>query len=81
MDDDITSNRPLVTSSLWGPTCDSIDLVMSKVKLPIGLEIGDWIGFEKMGAYTICAASSFNGFDRTKVVYTVGEEFVIDSLV
>jgi ornithine decarboxylase len=72
---------PLVTSSLWGPTCDSIDCVMAQVKLPAGLEVGDWLGFRKMGAYTICAASSFNGFDRTKVVYTVGEEFAVDSLV
>lgn len=70
----------LVTSSLWGPTCDSIDCVMSLVKLPIDLEVGDWLGFGKMGAYTICAASSFNGFDRTKVVYTIGEEFCVDSL-
>lgn len=73
---------PLVTSSLWGPTCDSIDCVMARVKLPGGLQVGDWLGFRKMGAYTICAASSFNGFDRTKVVYTVGEELVaIESLL
>jgi ornithine decarboxylase len=54
---------------------------MAQVKLPSSLEVGDWLGFRKMGAYTICAASSFNGFGRTKVVYTVGEEFDVDSLV
>ncbi|KAG8819054.1 hypothetical protein FRC17_010622 [Serendipita sp. 399] len=69
------------TSSLWGPTCDSIDCVLAKVLLPIGLEVGDWLGFQRMGAYTICAASQFNGFDRTRVVYTVGEEFAVESLL
>lgn len=78
---DAPIQAPLVTSSLWGPTCDSVDCVLAKVKLPAGLKVGDWLGFRKMGAYTICAASTFNGFDRTKVVYTVGEEFAIDSLV
>lgn len=73
--------QQLVTSSLWGPTCDSIDCVRASVKLPASLEVGDWLGFRKMGAYTICAASSFNGFDRTRVVYTVGEEFGIHSLI
>jgi ornithine decarboxylase len=70
-----------VTSSLWGPTCDSIDCVLAKVKLPAALEVGDWLGFRKMGAYTICAASSFNGFDRTKVVYTTGEELAVQLFV
>lgn len=70
-----------VMSSLWGPTCDAIDCVLAKVKLPAALEVGDWLGFRKMGAYTICAASSFNGFDRTKVVYTTGEELAVQKLV
>ncbi|KAF8918820.1 ornithine decarboxylase [Mucidula mucida] len=58
----VPSTEPLVSSSVWGPTCDSIDKIC----------IGDWLGFDNMGAYTICAASQFNGFEISKVVYTAG---------
>lgn len=59
-------------ASVWGPTCDSIDCVSKGVMLPHGIEVGDWFGFENMGAYTVCAASQFNGFEVSKVIYTVG---------
>jgi len=59
-------------ASVWGPTCDSIDCVCPDIKLPASLEVGDWLGFENMGAYTICAASQFNGFERSGVIYTAG---------
>jgi ornithine decarboxylase len=48
-------------ASVWGPTCDSIDCVRSVVRLPKGLEVGDWLAWGEMGAYTLCAASTFNG--------------------
>ncbi|KAJ3769009.1 ornithine decarboxylase [Lentinula raphanica] len=68
----VPSSEPVCTSSIWGPTCDSIDCVCSKAELPIGLRVGDWLGFDNMGAYTICAATQFNGFQLSKVVYTLG---------
>jgi len=43
------------------------------VALPSALQTGDWLGFDNMGAYTICAASQFNGFEISNVVYTTGE--------
>ncbi|SAL97822.1 hypothetical protein [Absidia glauca] len=55
--------------SVWGPTCDSIDCLNKSTYLPL-LEEGDWLYWENMGAYTICAASQFNGFKISKVVYT-----------
>ncbi|KAL1919048.1 uncharacterized protein VTP21DRAFT_2429 [Calcarisporiella thermophila] len=55
--------------SVWGPTCDSIDCVTPRGRLP-RLEVGDWVCYENMGAYTICAASRFNGFQKSRVVYT-----------
>ena len=48
-------------ASVWGPTCDSIDSVRQLVRLPVGLDVGDWLGWAEMGAYTLCAASTFNG--------------------
>ena len=68
----ISASEPTHFSSLWGPTCDSIDCVCSKVELPRALQVGDWLGFDNMGAYTICAASQFNGFEGTNVIYTTG---------
>lgn len=59
-------------SSVWGPTCDSIDCVAPLCMLPDALEVGDWLGFDNMGAYTICAASTFNGFETSEVHYTSG---------
>ena len=49
-------------ASVWGPTCDSIDCVREVVKLPKGMAVGDWIGWGEMGAYTLCASSTFNGY-------------------
>lgn len=79
--DSCSGQAPMVTSSLWGPTCDSIDCIRASIRLPASLEVGDWLGFRKMGAYTICAASRFNGFDTTQVVYTAGDETIVEDLI
>ncbi|EKX33132.1 hypothetical protein GUITHDRAFT_81731 [Guillardia theta CCMP2712] len=50
----------LVPTKLFGPTCDSIDVVMGCTRLP-DLSVGDWLWFSNMGAYTRCASSRFNG--------------------
>lgn len=59
-------------SCVWGPTCDSIDVILEHCRLP-ELEVGDWIIFENMGAYTRAAASPFNGFQPPAVQYIVAE--------
>lgn len=61
--------EPEYESSVWGPTCDSIDCLNKSTRLP-KLEPGDWLYYENMGAYTICAASQFNGFKKSEVLYT-----------
>jgi ornithine decarboxylase len=61
-------------ASVWGPTCDSIDLIRQLVALPTGVEVGDWLGWAEMGAYTLCAASTFNGFGRAGIQWTTGGE-------
>ncbi|ORX91372.1 hypothetical protein K493DRAFT_317309 [Basidiobolus meristosporus CBS 931.73] len=63
--------------SMWGPTCDSIDCIVKSSTLP-ELNIGDWVYFENMGAYTMCAASQFNGFQKSSVMYTTTEPCVLD---
>lgn len=66
--DDDSVTRDLYTSTIFGPTCDSIDVISRSVLLP-KLKIGDWLYFENMGAYTSAAASSFNGFEPSKKFY------------
>ena len=57
---------PLYKCSIWGPTCDGLDCVAQSVDYPL-LEVGDWLVWEDMGAYTMAAAGTFNGFDVAKV--------------
>ena len=68
----VPSTVATCAASVWGPTCDSIDVVCPVTQLPRSLEVGDWLAFANMGAYTICAASQFNGFQVSNVVYTSG---------
>jgi len=58
--------------SIWGPTCDSMDCLTSKMELP-ELNIGDWLSFDNMGAYTFAAASTFNGFAKARLIYVNSE--------
>ncbi|KAF2198148.1 ornithine decarboxylase [Delitschia confertaspora ATCC 74209] len=60
--------------SIWGPTCDGIDVISSSCVFPEVLDVGDWLYFEDMGAYTKCSATRFNGFtDSHDVVYVCSE--------
>uniref|UniRef100_A0A182M896 Orn/DAP/Arg decarboxylase 2 N-terminal domain-containing protein n=1 Tax=Anopheles culicifacies TaxID=139723 RepID=A0A182M896_9DIPT len=54
-------------SSVWGPSCDSADIVCERLELP-ELEIGDFMVFPGMGAYGVTLASCFNGFPIPKTV-------------
>ncbi|KAJ1678623.1 Ornithine decarboxylase [Spiromyces aspiralis] len=69
-DGDMHNNKvSLHECSIWGPTCDSMDCIVSKTVLP-ELNVGDWLLFRNMGAYTLCAASQFNGFKKSSIFYT-----------
>ena len=68
----VPASVDMCAASVWGPTCDSIDVVCPVTQLPRTLSVGDWLAFENMGAYTRCAASQFNGFQVSNVVYTSG---------
>lgn len=53
------------SSILYGPTCDSHDIVLCEVALP-RLRVGDYLVFENMGAYTVAGSTKFNGFDASE---------------
>jgi len=64
------SARETAMCKVVGESCDSIDEIHADIRLPI-LEIGDWLLYPNMGAYTIAGASCFNGipFYNTPSVY------------
>ncbi len=47
---------------MFGPTCDSTDVLPYTVDLPEDIEEGDWIEIGQMGAYTNSMTTRFNGF-------------------
>jgi ornithine decarboxylase len=53
------TNKHKFSSTLYGPTCDSIDVLVKQYPLP-EMQIGDTIVFENMGAYTIATVTNFN---------------------
>lgn len=61
--------------SIWGPTCDSLDVITKSHMLPFPVDVGDWLYFTEFGAYTLSASSSFNGFNTTcEVRYVCSED-------
>lgn len=47
---------------IYGPTCDSKDILPDPRELPEDIREGDWIEFGQLGAYSNAAATRFNGF-------------------
>jgi len=54
-------------STIFGPTCDSIDKIADNIELP-ELTVGEWCYVENFGAYTCAASTSFNGFHQTQTI-------------
>lgn len=53
-------------STVFGPTCDGLDTIVRNCPLPT-LHVGDWLTWPRMGAYTLCGASKFNGMNAVDV--------------
>jgi len=47
---------------VYGPTCDSMDILPNQCELPADIREGDWIEIGQLGAYSNSAATRFNGF-------------------
>jgi diaminopimelate decarboxylase len=61
-------NDKVHKSRLFGPTCDSIDLISNDIMLP-ELAVGEWVYVENFGAYTVASSSNFNGFKTNVFKY------------
>ncbi|KAH9845350.1 Ornithine decarboxylase [Teratosphaeria destructans] len=64
----------MIEYSIWGPTCDGIDCIAERWSTTETVDVGDWLYFDDMGAYTKCSATRFNGFtDKHETVYVSSE--------
>ena len=63
------TGQPTHKSIVWGPTCDSADLVR-EMDLP-ELEVGDWLYFDNTGAYSRSVATGYNGFELPICYYFI----------
>ncbi|XP_053669924.1 ornithine decarboxylase-like [Anopheles nili] len=66
-------HEPTYRTTIWGPTCDSTDIVCENVDFPEH-HIGDYIVFENLGAYSMTFATNFNGFPKPTVQVYVRED-------
>lgn len=55
--------------TIFGPTCDSMDVVVKNGKFNREMHVGDWLLFKNMGAYTTAAGSNFNGIQSPEKLY------------
>ncbi|HEY1612277.1 MAG TPA: hypothetical protein VGF97_01120 [Rhizomicrobium sp.] len=55
---------------VYGPTCDTLDVLPRPIMLPETIGPGDFIVFDSIGAYSVAVRTSFNGFlpDRWVIV-------------
>jgi len=74
--DELTSELKLYKSSIWGPTCDGLDVVVKECFLP-ELNTGEFMVFKNMGAYTISGAVAFNGIPLARCIYVASTSWDI----
>jgi ornithine decarboxylase len=55
--------------SIFGPTCDALDVVSMAENLPDNLQLGDLLYSEQIGAYSHASSTCFNGFPPATVVH------------
>ena len=64
---------------LFGPTCDSADVMKGPWTLPGDIGEGDWIEIGQLGAYGTALRTAFNGFDRALVAEVVDAPLLVSA--
>ena len=57
---------------LFGPTCDSTDILPGAVDLPAEIDTGDYLEFGNIGAYSLGGRTRFNGHFSDQIVHIDG---------
>jgi ornithine decarboxylase len=60
---------PTQICSVFGPTCDALDVISMAENLPAELDLGDFLYSENIGAYSHASSTHFNGFPPAKVLH------------
>jgi ornithine decarboxylase len=60
---------PKEICTVFGPTCDALDVISMSEELPTNLERGDLVYSRNIGAYSVASATHFNGFEPAKIVH------------
>ncbi len=60
---------PKQICTVFGPTCDALDVVSMSEELPGNLELGDLLYSVNIGAYSSASSTPFNGFPPAKIVH------------
>lgn len=60
--------KRLADFRVFGPTCNSNDVLGAALSLPDDIREGDWIEMGMMGAYSLSMRTKFNGFHADHVV-------------
>lgn len=55
--------------TVFGPTCDALDVISMTEELPANLERGDLLYSKNIGAYSVASSTPFNGFPPAKIVH------------
>ena len=55
--------------SVFGPTCDALDVVSMVEELPGNLQLGDLLYSANIGAYSHASSTYFNGFPPAEVIH------------
>lgn len=65
-------SRRMADFKVFGPTCDSNDVLGAPFSLPDDVREGDWIEVGMMGAYSLSMRTQFNGFHTDRIVALAG---------
>lgn len=57
-----------IPTTLFGPTCDSLDVLPDQLSLPENISDEDYILFHNMGAYVKGVTTDFNGYGQLETV-------------
>ncbi|MEQ9520852.1 MAG: hypothetical protein RLN89_15590 [Parvibaculum sp.] len=66
---------------VFGPTCDSLDVLDCPFLVPDDIQEGDWIEVGLVGAYSLALATGFNGFMTEAVVAVEGARRWVDDVM
>ena len=60
---------PTQICTVFGPTCDALDVISMSEELPTDLERGEFLLSRNIGAYSVASSTFFNGFPPAKIVH------------